>query len=237
MALALQLSSRPYHHGLHSNVKKGSSFRATTGTVQPASLINILSWAYCTINSHQHAANRRCLSSIIHQTQAAIMHGPRCTSGRNCSVRSTFRCNLRTQRSVCTLLDKPVFSIVVICKSTEHTSNLWIQPLGSTSRNSSDMAPQIRVKKRNFGHGDLQDLPRQYDKQEQDRIKDRSPQWVTTIRSRQGPSLDNLEAGRSQPETTQILVAIKRRGVDPKNGLVQRISTQKGPSPNKVHGV
>jgi len=98
---------------------------------------------YCTINPHQHAANRRCLSSIIHQTQAAIMHGPRCTSGRNCSVRSTFRCNLRTQRSVCTLLDKPVFSIVVICKSTEHTGNLWNQPLDSTGRNCSDMAPQI----------------------------------------------------------------------------------------------
>ena len=203
MALALQLSSRPYHHGLHSNVKKGSSFRATTGTVQPASLINILSWAYCTINSHQHAANRRCLSSIIHQNPRPVPL-PSCTAHAtpSCPEVSRFAA-ISTVRTVCTLLNKPVFSVVVIRKSTEHTSNLWIQPLGSTSRNSSDMAPQIRVKKRNFGHGDLQDLPRQYDKQELDRIKDRSPQLVTTIRSRQGPSLDNREAGSDQPSRRQ----------------------------------
>ena len=41
----------------------------------------------------------------------------------------------------------------------------------------------------------------------QDGTKIAASELVTTIRSRQGPSLDNREAGRSQPETTQILVA------------------------------
>lgn len=74
-----------------------------------------------------------------------------------------------------------------------------------------------------------------YDKQEQDRIKDRSPQWVTTIRSRQGPSLDNREAGRSQPETTQILVANQtqrcrsKERARPKDQHAKRPITYQGP--------
>ena len=161
---------------------------------------------------------------------------PSCTAHAtpSCPEVSRFAA-ISTVRTVCTLLNKPVFSVVVICKSTEHTSNLWIQPLGSTSRNSSDMAPQIRVKKRNFGHGDLQDLPRQNDKQEQDRIKDRSPQLATTIQSRQGPSLDDREAGRSQPETTQILAANQtqrcrsKEQARPKDQHAKRPITYQGP--------
>jgi len=110
---------------------------------------------YCTINPHQHAANRRCLSSIIHQNPRPVPL-PSCTAHAtpSCPEVSRFAA-ISTVRTVCTLLNKPVFSVVVICKSTEHTSNLWIQPLGSTSRNSSDMAPQIRVRSESFGHGKL----------------------------------------------------------------------------------